>query len=257
MNTLFSWKRFAKLFKKHSAEHYKNYLLSVVVIFGILLLLLCYVQFQNRDGIGTNQQAAYFMILFPLLGTIFTSSIFADFSINKRAIAALTLPASHFEKFLVAWIHTYLLFQVVYVLGFYLVIYLVLNIGNAKDQQVELFRLSDPNTKPYVIFIGYAFLHAATLLGAVAFKKWHFIKTASILLACWFLVFVINAQTIKYLLDRDVSAMPFLGVTYVDNNSYYYIDITENIIPYIFTLTILISILLWTSTYFRLKEKQG
>lgn len=257
MNNQFSWKRFVKLFKKHTAEHYKYYFMSVLVTSGILILFLSFIQFQNQKPLGPEQQAAFFMTFFLLSGTIFTSGVFTNLSPGKRAITVLTLPASHFEKFLVVWIYSFLLFQVVYVTGFYLILYLVLKIGNFENQQIELFSLFDQNIKPYMIFLAYAFLHACTLLGAVAFKNWHFIKTAAILFAFGLLVYVINAQILKHLLDRDVGSMPFLGMNYIDNNRYHYITITADIIPFIYTLPIILTILLWTSSYFRLKEKQG
>lgn len=256
MNNLFSWKRFAKLFKKHTVENYKNYLLSVVVVFGILLLFLGFIQFQKTRIMPVDQQVVYFMTFFLLLGSIFTSNVFSDFSINKRAIAALALPASHFEKFLVAWIYSFLIFQIVYVLAFYLVLFLLLKTGSFKNQQIELFSLFDQNQKPYMILAVYAFLHSCTLLGAIVFKKWHFIKTAAVLFALSFLIYSANVQILKSLLGNHINSIPFWGMEYTEDNKYQYISLSAELFPLFDAWYILVTILLWSSSYFRLKEKQ-
>lgn len=38
MNKTFNINRFGRLFKKHSKEHYRNYLMSVGVLVGVMLL---------------------------------------------------------------------------------------------------------------------------------------------------------------------------------------------------------------------------
>src|SRR5690606_36717434 len=109
-------KRFAKLLNKHTAEDYKSDLMSVIVAASIVFLLLTYIQFHNEEPINPAEQVAFFIAFFLILGTIFTSVVFTELSIDKKAISALTLPASHLEKVLVTWIYSFILFQVVYVL---------------------------------------------------------------------------------------------------------------------------------------------
>ncbi len=38
MNKTFSINRFARLFKKHTKEHYRNYMMSIAVLVGVMIL---------------------------------------------------------------------------------------------------------------------------------------------------------------------------------------------------------------------------
>jgi hypothetical protein len=251
MNNLFSWKRFAKLFKKHTADHYKSYLISVVVAASIIFLLLTYIQFHNEEPINPAEQVAFFIAFFLILGTIFTSAVFTELSIDKKAISALTLPVSHLEKFLVTWIYSFILFQVVYVLGFYMIIYLVSKTGNFSND-VKLFDLFNQKNKPYQVFLMYSILHACMFLGAIAFKKWHFFKTTVVILSFGILLIVANSQLLKISIG-EIDTRPFMGLSYVENGKNYYMDVENSNVQILYFL---LPLLLWTSAYFRLKEKQ-
>ncbi len=122
MKKTFSLNRFGRLFKKHTKEHYRNYLMSIAVLVGVMILGGSFLVYMADVQLDKNIQTFLFFTIMLLAGTIFTSSVFADLGEKKKAIAWLTLPASHFEKYLVAWIYSFLLFIIVYTLIFYLAI---------------------------------------------------------------------------------------------------------------------------------------
>src|SRR5471030_1935310 len=104
MNNIFNAKRFARLFIKHSTEHYKNYLMSFGVLVGVLLLGIGFFTYINNDEpMNMALQTSVFAIVLMLAGTMFTRNIFSDIGDKKKAVPALTLPASHFEKYLLGW----------------------------------------------------------------------------------------------------------------------------------------------------------
>src|SRR5580704_16189810 len=120
MNEVFSFRRFSRLFVKHTAEHYRIYLMSIGLLAGVLLLAGSFLFFVIPDPPDPGfQEASYIMLLF-LAGGIFTSTVFSDFGEKNKAIPALTLPATTFEKYLVGWLYSYPIFLVIYTGVFYL-----------------------------------------------------------------------------------------------------------------------------------------
>src|ERR1700712_4678815 len=119
MNNTFNIDRFMLLFKKRSVEQAKTYLLSIAVLTGMLFIILGFNSFTNRGHLDRNPQGIIFMFFLLLGGSIYTSLSFTDMGDKKMAIPALALPASHFEKYLVSWLYSYVIFQLVCVGVFY------------------------------------------------------------------------------------------------------------------------------------------
>src|SRR5262249_36558983 len=123
MRDFFSFSRFRRLFIKHTAEHYRTYLMSIAVLAGVLLLGGSFVFYVIPEPPDPGFQEAVFVLLMVFGGTLFTSTIFSDYGDKRKAIPALTLPATAFEKFLVGWLYSYPIFLLVYVGVFYLALY--------------------------------------------------------------------------------------------------------------------------------------
>ncbi|MBS1532990.1 MAG: hypothetical protein JSU01_22005, partial [Bacteroidetes bacterium] len=104
MNNFFNFRRFSRLFVKHTAEHYRTYLMSAAVLAGVLLLGGSFLFFIVPDLPDAGLQTAIFVVVLLVAGTLFTSTVFSDFGDKHKAIPALALPATAFEKFLVGWI---------------------------------------------------------------------------------------------------------------------------------------------------------
>src|ERR1700753_3363335 len=100
MNNIFSISRFWRLFIKHSAEHYRTYLMSISVLGGVMLLGGAFIIYMIPGPLDAGFQSVLFVSLMLISGTIFTSTIFSDAGDKRKAIPILTLPASQFEKVL-------------------------------------------------------------------------------------------------------------------------------------------------------------
>src|SRR6202008_1344495 len=112
-------------------------------------------------------------------GCVFTSTIFADLGNTKGAIAALTLPASQPEKFLLRWLYSYVIYQVAYIAVFYTLLIPVQNMIHYPGQATYVLNIfCEPRTLWYLLV--YTLLHATTLFGAIFFRKLHFVKSAVI-----------------------------------------------------------------------------
>ena len=96
MKKTFSMNRFGRLFKKHTNEHYRNYLMSLAVLVGVMILGGSFLVYMVDVQLDKNLQTFLFFTILLLAGTIFTSSVFADLGDRRKAIVWLTLSASHF-----------------------------------------------------------------------------------------------------------------------------------------------------------------
>ncbi len=256
MNNIFNINRFGRLFIKHTIEHYKSYLMSVLVLFGVMLLGGSFIVYMLNAPMDIGMQTALFTSLLFLAGTIFTSTVFADLGDRKKAIVWLTLPAFHFEKYLVVWLYSLLILIVIYTSCFYIVLFFLTTIKHFPNRHTEIFDLFYRGGGLQV-FILYAFLQSIAFYGAIYFEKLHFIKTAFIFFIGLALLIIIN-HLIQYgMLGKGIMMdVPFGGVHFMENNQEREINITVDQQVHILTLIGVLAGIFWVAAYYRLKEKQ-
>jgi len=255
MNNIFDIGRFGKLFIKHTTEHYKNYLMSLTVLFGVMLLGASFLVYLINAPIDPGLQTAMFISIMLLAGTIFTSNIFSDFGDRKKAGAALMLPASHFEKYLVAWIYSFIGFLVCYLACFYLVDWLAINAKHYPGQQIIMINVFSR----YIVqcFLMFAFLHAIALWGAIFYNKLHFVKTAFVFFIAVALLIIINKVMLDCLLHKSVHiAPPFGALRIMEHNREISLFLDENDSRFVIWVLGALAFIFWAAAYYRLKEKQ-
>lgn len=257
MNNIFNLNRFNRLFIKHTAEHYKSYLMSLTVLIGVLVLGGSFLVYFIPVPIDINLQTGLFVVILLLAGTIFTSTVFVDLGDKKKAVAALILPASHFEKYLVAWIYSFVIFLVIYTVSFYLIVLLLVNIKNFPNHPPEIFNVFE--RRFLQVYLLFAFLHAIALLGAVFFEKLQFIKTAFVFFISVAVLILFNKILLRLLIGREVATTaPFSDLKFLDKERAVEvnINITSQFDSYLSFLIMVLALLLWVASYYRLKEKQ-
>jgi hypothetical protein len=104
--------RFGRLARKHLGEYATSYLLGAAVLLGGLLVLLGFLTYIQHRPMNESMQAILFMLCLLGAGSLFASTVFAQFGAGRQAALALTLPASQLEKFLLAWLISLPLFLV-------------------------------------------------------------------------------------------------------------------------------------------------
>ncbi len=258
MNNTFNLRRFSLLFSKHTIEFYKTYLISITVLLGLLAVILGFACYVGSGSIREGFHIGIFSCFFLGAGSIFTSMIFSDFGDKRKSISILTLPVSHFEKYLVAWLYSFVIFQLIFVLSFYAVDYVVLLIGNSgKSQGLKMINVFSGEQHYTVVFLCYAIFHGLTFLGGIFFEKIHFIKTAFVSLICVVLATLINQPILDALFDVKLEKVaPFKGPGLWEGGQYYEIQPLHSIEPVMFGLSMACVVLLWIGAYFKLKEKE-
>lgn len=257
MNNTFNFKRFMLLFKKHSLEHAKTYLLSTAVLAGILLLVMALLSYNSKGRMPEQIQAIVFLYFILGAGSIFTSLSFIDLGDKRKATRLLTLPASHFEKFLVSWIYSYVIFQLVFIGVFYLIDCMVIALSvpplYSTNQLMDIFN-GDDIIK--IAFIAYAVFHAFFIWGAIVFEKLHFIKTAFVFFIYIILLIIINEWLLHSLTgNKSLDGVPFTTATFLDGKNIRVVMAIgmRNTNWIVLAITVII---FWLSAFFRLKEKE-
>jgi hypothetical protein len=166
------------------------------------------------------------------------------------------LPASHFEKFLVAWIYSFVVFIIIYTLSFYMADLFVLSIKPLEGDSSDMFNIFSNHALE--VYLVYAFLHGVAIYGAIYFEKLHFIKTAFAFFISLAILILTNKMLLVTMLGRDVEAAPPFGSLRLIENGRSY-DVFPSSLQqgiYIDYLVMVLAVILWVAAYLRLKEKQ-
>lgn len=256
MNKQFNINRFGRLFVKHTAEHYKSYLMSLTVLIGVMVLGGSFIVYIIPGSLDAGFQSALFLAILFLAGTIFASTIFADYGDRKRSVAALTLPASHLEKYLVAWLYSFVIFLLVFTSSFYLILVFLLSLKPVTGQTPDVFNVFGSQVG-FFMFLLFAFLHSVAFFGAIFFEKLHFIKTAFVFFLCIGLLYLLNYLILRAFTGSGVLASaPFGNLRLTENSKVLIIMIPRERAASVPFGMLALVLLFWTAAYFRLKEKQ-
>jgi hypothetical protein len=258
MNNTFSLNRFVLLFKKHTLEHAKTYLLSIAVLAGVIALMLSFLAYMDDGVLGESAQGLIFIYCIAFAGSIFTSLSFTDLGNKRKATQALTLPASHFEKYLVAWIYTFIIFQLVCVGLFYLVDWTVLSVITPHPPfKNTLVNILDTNQKAYLGFIAFAVFHGLAIWGAIFFEKLHFIKTAFVFFIYIIFFGIIGEPLLHLITGKDYfHGAPFGPLYFPENKQVLHIRPDDNMNYTTLVVLGIAIVIFWISAFFRLKEKE-
>ena len=256
MSQLFSFTRFGRLFSKHTTEHAGAYGLATGVLLGGLGLVLGFVAYMSSDPITPDMQAVIFVMGLLAAGAFFTSTVLAFFGDKQQATAALLLPASHGEKYLVGWLYSMPIFVAVYVGCFFLIDSLVLQLSSG-GKPTELVSLFSNERRLYYSMVAYAVVNAVFLWGSVFFVKQHFVRTAfGVLLAAVVLV-ALNFQVMQALVGQQLNTVvPFSSMALQEGKAWYAINLPEAQSAWFGLVPLALMLLAWAAAYLRVQEKQ-
>ncbi len=257
MSQFFSFSRFGRLFNKHTTEHGGGYLLAVGVLLGGLGLVLGFLTYMSSEPMPANIQAVLFTMGLLAAGAFFTSTVFAPFGDKKQATAALMLPASHWEKYLVGWLYAVPFFMAVYVGCFYLIDSLVLQMRDTPAHPGELVRLFAGPEHLYTMLVAYAAVSAVFLWGSIFFARQQFVRTAFGVLLALVVLSLVNYQAMQALLGPALNgAVPFSSVSLHEGKELYKLALPEAQMSWFGLVPLGLMLLAWAAAYRRVAEKQ-
>lgn len=263
MNNTFSSNRFRLVFKKALLERPMQMFGFTGLIF--ILVLILYVIVKSFSDIGSAQTISFIWGLAGG-GCFLASFVFAYFSSNSSGSSYLTLPASHFEKWLCGILIACVLYPLLFMLFFRIMdVCFVAMYHNSLNpaspffkQQFEavyLFAYDDSiAAKVYSLFLLFT---SFMLLGSLYFNKVNIIKSAITICVICIGCFAINWLTAKTLFGNIIDAAPFNHVTIPVGKGEASIQLpvmAANVYQYSFFYVI--PFLLYGLAYIRLREKE-
>ena len=256
MNQHFNSTRFARLLRKHTAENLPKYAMSAAVLAGGVLVVLGALTYISHRPLDREPQLIIFLFGLLAAGAIFTSSVFAELGHPRGAAPALLLPASHFEKYLVAWLYSLPVFVGLYTVVFMAINYLVLQLGN-QGRPYEVYDFSRGASEWVGPLLSYALLHSLALWGALFFRRLHAIKTAFLFFGLFVGLLVINSQVLKALVPARGVTMPFNSLWVGNDEQHQLLQLPDGQQQLVLLLVpAALALLLWAAAYARLTEKQ-
>ena len=256
MSQLFNFSRFGRLFSKHTTEQAGGYLLATGVLLGGIGLLLGFVAYMAAGPLLPEMQAFIFVMGLMAAGSFFTSTVFASFGDKKQATAALMLPASHAEKFAVAWLYSLPLFLAVYIGCFFLVDSLVLQLSS-DGKPTEMVQLFGGERGLHTSLAAYAAVNAVFLWGSIFFIKQHFVRTAFGVLVAALALVALNFQAMRALVGQSLNTViPFSGLTLLEGKEWYSVSLPDGLSAWFGLVLLGVMLLAWAAAYARVTEKQ-
>jgi hypothetical protein len=256
MNQHFNLTRFGRLLRKHTIEYLPNYLMSTAVLAGGVAVVLGTLTYLRHWPLDHEMQLILFLFGLLAAGGIFTSTVFAAVGDPRGGPAALLLPASHVEKYLVAWLYSLPVFVVVYTIVFMVINLIILQLGS-NGHSYEVYDFSRGTREWTSPLLSYALLHSVTLWGAIYFRRLHVIKTAFLLFGLLIVLLVINRQFLLVLLPNSHPVAPFSDVWIGEGAQHALLALPTNQWQLLMVmLSTALAALLWAASYARLTEKQ-
>ena len=258
MNNTFNIQRFGLLLKRQWLEFGKIYLISLVVVLGVLLAfyvgsLWPYLTeqrpFYSRH---LNFREPLFLIFGFMFISVIASAYFSHLGQKPKAIIDLMIPASTFEKFLTGIFFTALLSTASFLLLFYLtdLAFVAKLRGLYKnDEAYMLYFFTKNNANQFMpIYWVPFFVTSIFLLGSIYFEKFHYIKTTICVMIFSGIWAAIIAKSGKELFEGKIPI----------NNDHmrHMFNTKDNAELWITLLLIVLTLVFWSITYVRLKEKE-
>lgn len=218
MNDTFNIKRFGWLFKKTLLERPAQ--LFGMTCLTLVVILLMYAILKSVAPWDVAQNGS-FMIGLAGGGSFLASFVFNYFSSNAAGSSYLTLPASHFEKWLCAFLISSVLFTIIFLVFYRVVdITFVSSYHKSLDPKSPFYKeiYNSVQVLPYDEFIAlqtyrmFVNFTGAILVGSLYFNKAAFIKVALIVCGLFIAGTFLNGLIAQAVFDNVDRALPYYGV---------------------------------------------
>ena len=275
---VFSFSRFGHLVRLHWEGYRKRYLLAVPALAGLMLAWESFNLFlDNYSPLDDGMQAWTYYWGLALVGCFYGSTIFAEFGSKAQGIAWLAVPASALEKLLCGLLFSVVLCFVLYTAVYYLLDIPLVGLANrlivgqhrlwpagGRISPNRIFNILDgmpgePLDKTYHIWLmTYLALQSAYVLGSVYFNRFGFVKTTVAVLLC-IMVFTVLEKGLHIMMPAGWNWYPPVQNWIRDSETIRVQSVRLS--PWITGLLAMllvygVPLVLWSATYFRLKEKE-
>ena len=252
-NSIFDINRVKLLLIRQLRFNTQTLLYGFGTVVGIIVLIL---SLKMIFGDATLDSGTFFQRIMPFFfigGFIFTSTIFSELGTPQRGYMYLIIPASTFEKLVVSWFVTSILYIAASLVVILLINLLLIAIFSILPlNHVQLFNLFSPTMlKSYGVYL---VTQSIFILGAIYFEKSHFLKTIlSIFLIC-LAIAIYTSIAAKIIILNLTSSFQFNNSNIPENLSNFFVNIFAPTMKILFWGCLAPFFLI--VSYFRLKERE-
>lgn len=257
LNNILSPQRLLYLLKRDILSNINTALIAFGALTAVIYLISAIMAYNNAPS-GQLYFSLFTNILFAG-GFIVTSMIFKEIHKKETAQNYLLLPASNFEKFISRLLISTIGFALITVAGVSLISYLSEGVNLLIFKRHNVF--FNPFTKTvWVLIAHYIVAQSFFFLGAVFFRKFHFIKTINIIFLIQISLSIITVLFIRIIFFDFFEG--FFGLNEVSIQiQWNALKINpETVRIWVNTGKILYWVipapLFWTISYFRIKEAE-
>lgn len=253
-NELFSLPRFLVMFRKSLFEMAKGMGLAMGIYVVIYLVLyIVRIGIENNSGVGENFNQEFFSSFLSIGGSIYASLAFSEIHNPQKRMLYLLLPASHFEKFITAWLLTFVLLFITWTIVFTSFSYVAMLVSHILfGVSISSFNIFDQNLTENLV--SFYLIHTIFFTGSIFFKKFSYFKVIIALILISFTLIILVGITGKIISGITTGMLDFNYQIGILPNSYFDSPFWNGILIF---LLILVPPVLWLSAYFRLTEQQS
>lgn len=259
MENIFSLKRFWLLVRKHANDNWKILLISLIVmaIPSVITQLIWYIH-------DMETLFQYYIFCLVLIGGVYTGMFFKKWTRTASTISFLMLPATALEKIALVLFYTVVLFVPIVTGIVYSSHFVIFKIANP-EMTFSISELYDDKSFilafVFNVLLPYAFFQSIFLLFYVWFKKWQFVIALAVLVILEFIIIIWGRQYIPWLTgdhQNHISTESMLFPTNITfNTAGEYVGIANQLSTDISRfIYVVIILLLYIASYFKLKEKE-
>lgn len=249
MENTFQVSRLGKLFNKYMRENLKFYAGCALVFMALQTSVYFFNLNASHDFLIKYEDQAVFFAIGMYLGLfIITVISFTDYNHPRSIFPAIMLPASIFEKYILRWFITLIGFTVVA----WVLYHLTQSFFSAYLPRTFFLWHLDGNIIRWGLLI-YALVHSVAFLGAISFKKRTVVSTALVTFITFLLFIYLNHRLT--LMDGSSIPFPFLPLNINTAEGPAKVAV-ENNETWAFASIAVVTVILWVTAYFKLKERE-
>lgn len=258
MNQHISLHRLQLLFRVFIAERGKTYLSSfglIVIISLVLMLPILY-----RTGYHDLLFVLHALALFGLVmlgGSLFTSTAFSHYNSHDKGVAAIMLPASQLEKFLIILL-THIVFMVSILLIFWnLHIWITATANAAIPEGYRRYNPIPVDIMEYFVYL-YFLIQGIVFLCSIYFSRNVFIKALIVIMLVGLTAVLLHLGLAYQLtgVTSQINSLPFMPWTIYRNGMSYgifYPEYVQNGVRFLLAFSV---VALMLTGYIRMREKE-
>lgn len=257
MNDLLNPRRFWWLLKFEYNQKGKSLLFSAGLIVGLMLLLMLPILGSStyRDILSLLHLLAFFVAVI-MGGSLFTNLSFLEYGSPLKGIAAVMIPASRTEKFLLALLIN-LIFAATFILLYWKLHHWLIDLANQNlSPESRWYQYTPPHV---TVFLSYCYflLQAVIFLGSIYFAKNSFVKTMGVFFVFGLVIYFFHFILVNSFSENATNIMTFPFTSWqIWKGKNYFIDLPQELEWVKWTILLSFILGLWYVAFVRLKEKE-